>query len=197
MDSFNFNYSDFHGNYISVIPNPNATGTSIEDSMTLHSENLLSVDAKNELYLTAQKRDLYIAALNKNINVKAKKSWIANTQSLKWVTKTSMKLSTKSFSLSATAITIKGNVVIDGNLIITGSASPGSCPCCCLCPAGGSGSGSGGSVKADINLSKYNKNIKDTSTASKSLSKEVLTTLNNLYQDIKNGISSFMKKMLS
>ena len=80
-------------------------------------------------------------------------------------------------TVKAAAITLQGNVVINGNLAVAGSVVPGSCPCCCVCPHGGGG---GGAVPTPMPDKGY---IAANNRA------------NTLYDNISKNMKSFMTKI--
>ena len=82
-----------------------------------------------------------------------------------------------SFVAKAAAITLQGNVVINGNLAVAGSVVPGSCPCCCMCKDGGGGGGEVPTPAPDKGYQTANKNA------------------NNLYNNTNTNRESFVSKM--
>jgi len=124
MENGNLEYIDQKGNMLSV----NQDGV-----INLKATKNIVEYAKNNMFLSCNgKMDLapskMLSVVTKDIIVKASNGVSVNSGHM--------------FTVKAAAITLQGNVVINGNLAVMGSVVPGSCPCCCLCPAGGGGGGS-------------------------------------------------------
>ena len=154
-----FKYIDQLGNMISVGQDSNINLRAMHDLVGY---------AKNNMLYTAEKNmDLVgnnlISMYTRDLIAKAKNG--ANITAGHVIT------------LKAGAITLQGNVVINGNLVVTGSASPGSCPCCCVCPSGGGGGDNVPTAKEDTAYMPANKNA---------------TTL---YNDTNNEKTSFINKI--
>ena len=82
-------------------------------------------------------------------------------------------------TVKGAAITLQGNVVINGNLAVMGSVVPAACPCCCMCVPGGGGGGSVSTPPPDKGYKSANKNA------------------NTLYNNTNKNRESFVKKMTS
>jgi len=201
-----FSYNDWNGNYMTMVREGKSSQDN--DTFTLHTENRIILDAKNYSYDFTREKDKITRVLKGDYKIKVDKGNILtyagsniNTEVVNMYT-LKAKLGVYNYSsglvinagssafLSASAITLQGNVVINGNLMVTGSVTPGSCPCCCVCPSGGgggAGSMSGGSASSTSNAVTVDPN---------QITKDFKTLVTDIYNYFKKKIVDGIKSVI-
>jgi len=98
--------------------------------------------------------------------------------------------STHTITMKSAAITLQGNVVINGNLVVTGSASPGSCPCCCKCSTSAGGTGGNISISGtDTSYNTANANANALYNDSVNNKEKIMTKIKNYVKSIIKAIT--------
>jgi len=181
--------------------------TNIFNYLEMINGELNYIDQKGNMFSINQNGDINLRAMN-NVDILATKDIYLNSTNMELMPSDKLSVSTKtivmegkngvaitgnsSLTLKSVAITLQGNVVVNGNMVVTGTVTPAGCPCCCICPAGGGGGSNISTPKPNNNYKSANDNLNNRFN---NVIKEKDNLLNKLKQHIKDIVKSITDKI--